>query len=36
MNAMGVLPAFTGTAVRDTWAPYDAYSTAAHALCSAN
>lgn len=35
MNAMGVLPAFTGTAVHDAWAPYDTYTGARHALCGA-
>ena len=36
MQAMGVLPGFTGTAVHDAWAPYDTYTTAAHALCNAH
>jgi transposase len=36
MNAMGVLPTFTGTAVHDAWAPYDTYTTARHALCNAH
>jgi len=36
MNAMGVLPGFTGTAVHDAWAPYDTYTTAGHALCGAH
>jgi transposase len=36
MNAMGVLPGFTGTAVHDAWAPYDTYTAAAHALCNAH
>lgn len=36
MNAMGVLPGFTGTAVHDAWAPYDTYTATAHALCNAH
>lgn len=36
MDAMGVLPAFTGTAVHDAWAPYDTYTKATHALCGAH
>ena len=28
MQAMGVLPGFTGTAVHDAWAPYDTYTSA--------
>ena len=36
MNAMGVLPGFTGTAVHDAWAPYDTYTGAGHALCNAH
>ena len=36
MNAMGVLPGFTGTAVHDAWAPYDTYTAAGHALCGAH
>jgi transposase len=36
MQAMGVLPGFTGTAVHDAWAPYDTYTEAAHALCGAH
>ena len=36
MNAMGVLPCFTGTAVHDAWAPYDTYTDADHALCNAH
>lgn len=36
MNDMAVLPAFTGTAVHDAWAPYDTYKTAGHALCNAH
>jgi hypothetical protein len=36
MNALGVLPGFTGVAVHDAWAPYDTYQQAAHALCNAH
>jgi transposase len=36
MTAAGVLPAFTGTAVHDAWAPYDTYTAATHALCNAH
>jgi transposase len=36
MDAAGVLPAFTGVAVHDAWAPYDTYSGAEHALCAAH
>lgn len=36
MDAAGVLPAFTGTAVHDAWAPYDTYTGATHALCNAH
>jgi transposase len=36
MNAAGVLPEFTGTAVHDAWAPYDSYARATHALCNAH
>jgi transposase len=36
MEAMGVLPAFTGIAVHDAWAPYDSYTTAGHQLCCAH
>jgi hypothetical protein len=36
MDAMGVLPAFTGTAQHDAWAPYDTYTKATHALCAAH
>jgi len=31
MDAAGVLPAFTGVAVHDAWAPYDTYTAATHA-----
>ena len=36
MNAAGVLPAFTGIAVHDGWAPYDTYDKATHARCNAH
>jgi transposase len=36
MQAMGVLPGFTGTAVHDAWAPYDTYTSATHSLCNAH
>jgi transposase len=36
MDAAGVLPAFTGVAVHDAWAPYDTYTAATHALCNAH
>jgi transposase len=36
MDAAGVLPAFTGVAVHDAWAPYDTYTNATHALCNAH
>jgi hypothetical protein len=36
MDAMGVLPHFTGIAVHDAWAPYDTYHGAGHALCNAH
>lgn len=36
MDAAGVLPAFTGVAVHDAWAPYDTYTQADHALCGAH
>ena len=36
MDAAGVLPVFTGTAVHDAWAPYDTYTGATHALCNAH
>lgn len=36
MDTAGVLPAFTGIAVHDAWAPYDCYPAATHALCNAH
>lgn len=36
MDAAGVLPAFTGIAVHDGWAPYDTYDKATHARCNAH
>jgi transposase len=36
MDAAGVLPAFTGVAVHDAWAPYDTYKNLTHALCNAH
>jgi transposase len=36
MEAMGVLPSFTGIAVHDAWAPYDTYAPAGHQLCCAH
>ena len=36
MEAMGVLPSFTGIAVHDAWAPYDTYTPAGHQLCCAH
>ena len=36
IDAAGVLPRFTGTAVHDAWAPYDTYTHATHALCNAH
>lgn len=35
-DAAGVLPGFTGIAMHDAWAPYDTYTGAVHALCSAH
>jgi transposase len=35
-DAIGVLPAFRGVAMHDAWAPYDTYTDATHALCSAH
>ena len=36
MNAAGILPAFTGIAVHDAWAPYDTYPQMTHSLCNAH
>jgi transposase len=36
MEAMGILPSFTGIAVHDAWAPYDTYTTPGHQLCCAH
>lgn len=36
MEAMGVLPSFTGLAVHDAWAPYDTYTAPDHQLCCAH
>jgi transposase len=32
IEAMGVLPSFSGVAVHDVWAPYDIYTAAGHQL----
>ena len=34
IDALGVLPGFTGVAVHDGWAPYRAYTGCEHALCN--
>ncbi len=36
MDDAGVLPAFTGVAVHDGWAPYRTYPDLTHALCNAH
>ena len=36
MDAIGVLPRFTGVGVHDAWAPYDTYPNMIHALCNAH
>jgi transposase len=36
MEAMGILPRFSGVAVHDAWAPYDTYATPEHQLCCAH
>ena len=36
MDAIGILPAFTGVAVHDAWAPYDTYLAVDHQLCCAH
>jgi transposase len=36
MDAIGVLPKFTGVGVHDAWAPYDTYTSMIHALCNAH
>ncbi|MCX5233062.1 IS66 family transposase [Streptomyces sp. NBC_00233] len=35
IDAADVLPSFTGVAMHHAWAPYDTYTQATHALCSA-
>jgi transposase len=36
IDALGVLPVFTGIAVHDAWAPYDSYPDVEHQLCCAH
>jgi transposase len=36
MEAMGILPRFTGVAVHDAWAPYDTCAAPGHQLCCAH
>jgi transposase len=36
IDAADILPGFTGVAMHDAWAPYDTYTEATHALCSAH
>jgi transposase len=36
IEAMGILPRFTGVAVHDAWAPYDTYAAPDHQLCGAH
>jgi transposase len=36
MDAMNVLPVFTGIAVHDAFSPYFQYDTCGHALCHAH
>lgn len=36
IDAAGIMPAFTGVAAHDAWAPYDTYGQVTHALCGAH